>query len=45
MTDKTTTKGFERAIKEVLLKPLGKRAEYENRKPTAAELNKKWQLR
>ena len=32
------------AIKGVLLKPTKKRTEYENRKPTKEELNRKWKL-
>ena len=35
---------FEATIKEVLFKPVKKRAKYENRKPTKEELNQKWKL-
>ena len=37
-------KDFEKAIKEVLLKPSPKRVKYENKKPTQKELNIKWKL-
>ena len=35
---------FEAAIKGVLLKPIKKRAKYENKKPTEEELHQKWKL-
>lgn len=44
MSDNATMKEFERAVKDVLLKPISKRADYENRKPTAQELKTKWRL-
>ena len=33
---------FERAIKEVLLKPVPSKAKYQNKKPTQKELNTEW---
>ena len=44
MKNKITMKEFEDAIKGVLFAKPDKRAEYENRKPTKKELEKKWRL-
>ena len=35
---------FERAAKEILLKPISSKAKYQNKKPTQKELNIKWKL-
>ncbi len=40
----TTLKQLEKALKEVLLYKPKEKSKYENKKPTKAEKNQKWQL-